>query len=307
MSQSIFIQNSAGIESSDDGVTNPNDVATGKVGLLGTGGEGFVGLDATEAPDKFQIVRGTAEAPARKSGIINFDDIERVSFEPYRAATQQVTTITPETGNEDTITLKITRIDQGFEKYPRATYEIEQEEGDTAAQIAQKFVDAINDARDKASSINSPELHVVTAEEDGGDLVLTAEEPSLHNTGTPEKKFYSFVTGLEGEGTDEWDVVATSSPDPGSGTYGLVYTYEGRAFGNFGFHYTEHYPQTPEHHADSGTNYDLLTLLVRNDSDDNINRSFRYHEYVIAVAEGQMDEETVIELFGGTFESPSPS
>lgn len=311
MSRSIFIQNTAGLAASDPALQNPDDVADGKVVLLGIDGGGAVGLGAAQnaAPKRFHVVRGTATGNARRSHIINKADIESVEFEAYRAPQAQVTTITPTAGSvaEGNAILKVTRLDQGFEQYPRANYEIDVESGDSATDIVTKLKNAITTAKSIASPVNGITKHIVTAS-GTSTLILTAITPELHTEGTPVQEHISFVTGLDGDAVGGWTIASTTAPDPGSGSYGQVYEYEGKSFGNFGFYYTETpYAQRPAHHADSGTTYDLVTLQVKNDADRAINRSFEIHEVTIAVAAGELDEQTVVELFGHEFEgSVSP-
>lgn len=295
MSRSIFIQNSTGLQASDGDVNDPNAVADGKVVLLGIDGGGQIGLGdgAAEAPDRFLIVRGTGDSHSRRSGIINKADIKRASFEPYAAATPQVTTITFSTAGADDagpLSLKLTRLDQGFEQYPRVNYEIQVEEGDTATQIADKFRAAI-----ASSKAIQPDRHFVTAT-GTATLILTADSIAINRQGTPVREFISFVSGLSG---DLGTIAATTSPFNGTGTFGQVRVYEGQSFGNMGYNITETpYAQRPEYHSASGTNYDLLTLEVKTNADLAINKSFEIHTHVIAVLAGQMSEETVLKLFG---------
>lgn len=310
MSRSIFIQNTAGLAASAPATNNPDDVADGKVVLLGIDGEGAVGLDdgAGVAPDRFMVVRGVSNGNARRSHIIKKADILDVTFEGYAAPTAQVTTITPTAGSTAAgrATLKITRIDQGFEQYPRATYEIEVASGDTPTQIVTKLKNAITAAKSVASPVNGITKHVVTAS-GTATLVLTAieiEDEGLQ--GTPRKEQVSFATGLDGEATGGWTIASTTAPTRGSGTYDQVNEYEQKSFGNFGFYYTEHYPQRPEGHALAGTEYDLVTLRVKNDADRAVNRSFEEHEVVIAVLAGELTPDTVLGLFGFSHSSPSP-
>lgn len=312
MSRSIFIQSGATLATDDASVNNPESVADGKVVLLGIDGEGQIGLGHQGlAPERFKIVRGVTGGLARRSGIIERDKVHNVTFKAYSAPVQQVTTITPVAGSvsEGTAGLKITRIDQGYEKFPRANYEIEVAAGDSTANIVTKFTSAINAAKAAKATINSPGQHVVTPS-GTTTLILTGDVPSLHSIGTAKTEFVSFSTALTGPGTDGWTVAATTAPEPGSGTYGQVFAYENQSFGNKGFYYTEHYPQRPESHAVAGTTYDLLVLQVRTNADMAVNKSFMYHDYVIAVRAGEMSEEAVLGLFGRTVaeaESPSPS
>lgn len=311
MSRSIFIQSSTGLEASDGDVNNPEAVADGKVVLLGIDGEGQVGLGGTDAPNRFQIVRGTPDAgePARRSGIIQKSKIRGATFEAYRAPVAQVTTVTPTAGSvaDGTAGLKITRLDQGYEQYPRTNYEIEVAAGDSATDICNKLRAAIDAAKASQSTINNTLRHIVVAS-GTATLILTAIEPPLHTGGTAKQEWISFSTQLYGEAVGGWTIASTASPDPGSGSYGQVYEFEDRSFGNMGFYYSEHYPQRPAHHATAGTNYDLLTLEVETNASPEINKSFEVHQHVIAVVAGQMDEATVLGLFGiEADESPSPS
>lgn len=309
MSRSIYIQSGATLAGDDATVHNPESVADGKVVLLGVDGEGQIGLGGNgPLPDRFQIVRGVTGDLARRSGIIEKSKIARVTFQAYAAPVQQVTTITPVAGSvsEGTAGVKITRIDQGYEKFPRATYEVEIAAGDNTTAVGDKVRAAIVAAKAAASNINSPRNHVVTGS-GTTTIILTGDAPTLHKTGTANVDFVSFATSLYGPGTESWTIAATTAPSPGTGTYNQVFTYENQSFGNMGFYYTEFYPQRPESHAVSGTNYDLLTLEVRTNASKKINKSFMLHEHVIAIRAGEMTEATVLALFGITAdESPSP-
>lgn len=305
MSNSIYIQNSAGLEGDNAAINNPEDVADGKVVLLGIAGEGQVGLGTSqEAPTRFQIVQGTPDADenAIRSGIINKDDIVDAEFENYRVATKQVTTITPVTGNSGRATLKITRIDQGFEQYPRSTYEIQVEAGDTASQIVTKFKNAIQEAKDKASTINSPNRHIIEAS-GTSTLILTAIDPGLHKTGTAKREWISFVTGLEGDGATDFSIASTTAPDPGSGEYEQIFEYENKAQGNFGFYNTETpYAQRPPQYASEAVDYDLLILSVKTNAEKSVNKSFALHQHVIALPKGEVTGSVALANFGFVYD-----
>lgn len=297
--RSIYIQNSAGIAASDGAANDPEDVADGKVVLLGIDGEGIVSLDSTDdhAPDRFQIVQGTPDGgePAPRSGIINYDDIKDVIFQAYSAPQPQVTTVTPTAGSAaaGSAGLRITRIDGGVEKFPRQNYEIEVDAADTVQDVCDKLRTAITEAKSKASTINQPLAHIINAS-GTTTLILTAITPELHKTGTYNADFISFETGLFGDAVDGWTIASTTAPQPGTGSYNQVAEYENRAQGNRGFKYTEYYPQRPEHYADEDTTYDLVTLLVKTNAEKSINKSFQYHEHVIAVAAGELTEANVL-------------
>lgn len=301
MSRSIYIQNTTGIAAAAPAVINPDAVADGKVVLLGIDGEGQISLDgADEAPDRFHIVRGTTGEPARRSSIINKEDIKRVTFEEFRAAQPQITTVTPTAGSvaSGTAGLKITRLDQGFEQYPRTNYEIQVADSDTATDICNKLRDAIDAAKANASTVNNTLRHVVEAS-GTATLVLTAIDPGLHSTGTAKREWISFSTQLYGEAVDGWTIASTQSPDPGSGTYEQVFVYENQSFGNYSFYYTETpYAGRPSQHAQAGIEYDLVTLEVKTNASPEINKSFELHQHTIAVHEGELDEDTVMAIFG---------
>jgi hypothetical protein len=309
MSRTIYIQNSAGIQASNAATVDPNDVATGKVGLLDVE-NGFVGLeDAGGAPSRFQIVQGVASGWPPISGILEKANIKDVRFRAYEAPANQVTTITPITATADgEVIVRLTRLEQGFEKYPRVAYTIQVEEGDTATEIGDKLRAAITAAKAAASNINNAHIHFVNAS-GTSTIILTAQDAkdiTYPNSGQRFEQI-SFHTSIETDLPDEWTVANTTAPSHGSGSYLQVRNYEQEAFGNKSFYYTEWRPQTPPQFASDSVTYDLIHILYTQDVDRAINKSFEIHEYVIALPTGEIDEQDVYDFFGIDRDAGSPS
>ena len=299
MSRSIYIQSEATM-AGNASVASPEAVAAGKLVILGADGEGQVGLNVldTALPERFMLVRGTTGEPARRSNLIYKKDIVGVTFQAYRAPVPQVTTITPTAGSvaSGPAGVKITRLDSGFEQYPRVSYEIDVAAGDTVTQAGDKIRAAITAAKAKAVGINNHVRHIVVAT-GTTTIILTAIVPDFHTIGTAQQEWISFSTQLYGAAAG-WTLASTTAPDPGSGSYAQVYEYENRSFGNLGFLYTETpYSQRPAYHATSGVNYDLVTLHVKTNASPEINKGFAVHEHVIAVLAGQLTEANVVGRF----------
>lgn len=81
-------------------------------------------------------------------------------------------------------------------------------------------------------------------------------------------------------------VTATQAPDGMSGADTAKMTeLERKNFGTFGFYETNYLPQTPDSRVESGVDYDLHWLSIKNDNDRNVLRENAVSRVCIAYAE----------------------
>lgn len=92
-------------------------------------------------------------------------------------------------------------------------------------------------------------------------------------------------------------VTSIATPKTGAGLNAQLLNLEKFSWGNRSYYYTNYFPQTPESNVASGANYDLLTLLVRNDNDDDVISQNKYREIHIAYEAGKINLATLKSFF----------
>lgn len=231
--------------------------------------------------DKIQLVfrDSNTDAEVFKSPVLEVDTLE-VSDLLYTPSQVQVTEVempAAPTGGE-TFTLKITNLESGAQPFEYRSYEIEAEDGDSAANVVTKFVAAINSRED---SINDFEGSSVTAAVNNGDstkLDLTAND----------------VGDVFDVATQNFDPVSVSTTNPtmGVGTYEQVLRAEENTRGTLGRYVQStnilgSLPEPPTY-ADPANNYDLLNITAENDYDQSMNKSVQRITYLVALEESSV-------------------
>lgn len=286
MSRQLFINNADAVPAADTTVVTPADVAEARFAIFDADDFGAGTQDPTSATSakRVQFVQGGAnENDAIISSIIDVDDVEEVVEVDYIAPVAQITTVTPQTGT-GFATIRVVRADGNPRPHERKTVEIELDDLATAADIAQAIADQLN--------AQFPDF--VTASESGGDLVLTGAIDYQDASG--QNGIVSFETSLDGEAAD-WTIAATQTPNAGSGAGWQLEELEEVAYGG---DYTNriYLPVTPPKYADPANNYKLITVKVRTNTTENIAKSNKYQELMIAVVTGGTDGIDLATFFG---------
>jgi len=190
---------------------------------------------------------------------INIEDVEDVTRTNYVAPVPQVTTVTAEEA-EGFATVKVIEASAGFKPHRRVTATIKAT-GLTAAQIATAL----------AEQLNAQSPRFFTATTSTADLIITGDAG------------VSFETALDDEAQD-WTVVATTTPNFGTGTYDHVKILEETAWGQQGNFLNRTYlPVSPPSYAVPGGAYDLITVRVRTNTTPNISIGNQFQEITFAV------------------------
>lgn len=273
MSRQLFINNADAVPGADTTAVNPADIAEARFAIFDA--DNFAGgtLDPTAATSakRVQFVQGgQGDNDAIISSIIDVDDVKDVVEVDYIAPVAQVTTVTPEVGT-GFATIRVVRADGNPRPHERKTAEVKIDDL-TATEIAQAFADQLNE--------QFPDF--VTASVSGSDLVLTGAIDYQDASG--QNGIVSFETSTDGE-AEGWTVAATTTPNAGSGAGWQVEELEEIAYGG---DYTNriYLPVKPPKYADPASNYKLITVRVRTNTTENIAKSNKYQELMIAVVTG---------------------
>lgn len=301
MINEVFVQNT-GTAFEDDGTTDLTGIPDLSVQLVNLGRDVDGGyaygetIDTSaevvagrtiEDYDTVQLVfrDGDTEAEVFKSAPLDVATLE-VSDVAYAAPAEQVTEVEIPSGptGGDFWTIKITNLESGAQPFDYRSYEVEVEDGEAAADIVQKFVDAINNRED---SINDFEGSSVTAAVNSGDstiLDLTAND----------------VGDIFDVATQEFDAVSidtTTNPTIGQGTYEQVLDYEERTRGTLGRYVQPNNIlgalEQPTLYADTSGEYDLLNISAENDYDKGMNKSIQRLVYMVALESAVVGNATV--------------
>ena len=261
MSRQLFINNATAVPAAAAGVNGPDEVAEARVAAFNPDdyASGTLDLTAPYEGDQIEFVQGakTDEDPIR-TALINMEDVVAVDETPYTAPVSQVTTVTPVTGT-GTATVRVVQVNTGFKPHKRVTIDVILD-GKTAEEIVDDFVEQFNK--------NYPQF--VTASNASNELVLTGD------TGV------SFETSTDQEAAG-WDVVATTTPNFGSGTYEHIKNLEEFAFGG-NYPNRIYLPVEPPRYAERNATYDLFTIKVKTNTTRNIGgNAQKYQEIRIAV------------------------
>lgn len=262
MSRQLLINNATAVPAANGAVNAPDEVAEGRVAAFNPDDYAGGTLDFTNpyGGEYIEFVQGTkaGELPLRTS-LIKVSDIEAVHHKPYVAPVAQVTTVVPATGTGNA-TLRVVRVDQGFEPHPRTTISVVIT-GKTKEQITDAFVAEFNKSKPK----------FVTATKTGTDLTLTGDIG------------VSFSTSSE-ELAAAWTITATAAPNLGTGTPAQLKILEEYSQAQ-SLNYTQriNLPVTPTSYIESAGTYDLFTILVRTNTTANIASQNKYQEITIAV------------------------
>lgn len=262
MSRQLLINNATAVPAADATDNEPNDIAEGRVAAFNPDdyAGGTLDFNNPYAGEYIEFVQGTkaGELPLRTS-LIKVSDIEAVHHKAYVAPVAQVTTVVPVVGT-GTATLRVVRVDQGFEPHPRTTISVIIT-GKTKAQITDAFVAEFNKSKPK----------FITASNSGNDLVLTGDIG------------VSFATSSE-DLAAAWAITATNAPNFGTGTPAHLKILEEYSQAQ-SLNYTQriNLPVTPDSYVLSGGTYDLFTILVRTNTTANIAKANEFQEITIAV------------------------
>lgn len=267
----VFVMNAGSIQ--DQAFADPSAVTPGVIAAFDGYGNVLNLDDASDEgaesalPEEIQFVLGHATFP-RLSKMMDVDGIKRVVKKDYSAPVKQVTTISGvPTGTAGTA---LVRVEDLSEKpnFEVVTYEVPV----TAAQTAAQIVDSL------VAAINGHPRSVVVASRSTNNLVLTAKEFGV-SFNTSVDNLFEAVT-----------VAGTTAPERGVGTYEHVRDLEIAAKGTYGEYYdrdgflggTEF--TDLEIFASATETYDLYVVQHQNNQDDAINKSFKYHQLILAVS-----------------------
>lgn len=271
----VFVMNGGSFQ--DQAFTDPAAVTAGTIAAFGVdgtllqiadGADGDTLQDLLAAQDAF-IVLGNDDLILRTTEITKAN-LHSVLKREFVAPTPQVTTISDiPTGTEGYASIKVVDLTEGYEQFPRKTYEIHIGAADTAAQIVTKFVNRINSGTGAKQA--------VTASASGNNLVLTAKEVGTNFTVATDLLFSSVT------------ITGTTAPDTGSGTYEQIRDIE---IANRGFMYGDYYvndgilgsPEALPVFAQAGKEYDVYVIRIKNNIDESVDAANRFHEIVLAVA-----------------------
>lgn len=129
---------------------------------------------------------------------------------------------------------------------------------------------------------------------DAAGLRLAGALPALQNeegiAKYAEDQVTSFRTALS-EDFGATPVVASQSPEFGSGSYLQLKKIEEETQASEGYFYrmTPFKAEKPEFFADSSLTYDVVTILYRTNTTENIAKSNKYLEIVLAFKAGELD------------------
>lgn len=107
----------------------------------------------------------------------------------------------------------------------------------------------------------------------------------------------SFKTSLDGSIEND-NVTSIATPQTGSGLTAQMKNLEEFSFGDRSFYYTNYFPQKPESNVAAGTDYDLLTLIYKNNNDDAVVSQHNFREIHIAYPQGNVTLATLKTFFG---------
>ena len=294
----FLFTNDGAIEAANADINSTNDLPHGKVGIFDVRdyASGNINLEgaADSLPDQFQIGIGADnDDNIRYTNVLDKNRIKRVTVKPYQAPVKQVSHITPATGHEGRPLIKFTRVDGGFEPFPRNSYDVKQEEGDDAEAIVDKFVTAINDS--PKTTINDQEKRFVEASKSGTGESAVLVVTSLHDN-------LSFHTSFDSEASQDYEVSIEVTPLRGSGTPEQLKELEEMSWGNLSYYQRVVLPQTPFSFVKSGETYDIVAIEYENNYDTSINKSFSHQEITFAFEEGQLADDG--QVFAGIFGAP---
>lgn len=128
------------------------------------------------------------------------------------------------------------------------------------------------------------------ATDDDVGVKITAE-PS--EDGNPA---VSFETSLEGSVEDD-PVSSLQTPQTASGSTAQIKNLEEFSWGSRGYYYTNYFPDEPESHVADGTDYDLLTIIYKNNNDDDVVAQNKFREIHIAYPQGNITLSTLQSFF----------
>jgi len=174
MLNQVLVQNSGDVGGSggNGAFNSPDDVPEGVIAFFPANGGSSIDIsDGTnnkiEGQGDIIAALGTSEEPII-SNILHSGHLD-VYSKAYSAPSKQKVTLAPETQSEDKVGLgfKITNLEQGYEPFPRNTFDVRVKSTDTAVDIVNKLIDAVLDF--PASMVNGEGGPTVYA---GSDLVL---------------------------------------------------------------------------------------------------------------------------------------
>lgn len=226
----------------------------------------IVGPNASEGTGKIEdanydnsfiyIASGTPDGYVI-SDEIPLSDVDKFHGEEYKADTAQVTHIgnvgsgskslelpgTIADSDEALISIQFKTVDN-----PTYTFDINVESGDSASDIADKFVTVINDGQGR-------QVSTVTAAkvQNSGNygIQLTGDDPD-----------YPFEVSIDGI-IKSAPITYTTNASQGSGDTDHIQRLEKRSQENNGFHNTaDPYFRRPDSLVDTGENYDLYTIIA---------------------------------------------
>jgi hypothetical protein len=216
------------------------------------------------------------ESP-RRSSYFKVKDIVGVKVTVYSAGVKQKTVIEganlPITGK---YTIKIVRIDQGYEKFPTQSYEI------TAGGTPAANVTAI------IAAVAANPSSIVTVTNVADDAVLEAKELN-----------YSFRTMVYSGATAIASAFVTGSavqPTPAVGTPAHILALEESASGLFGGIYQTGIVKKPTVAAVGSQTFDLVQFTIKHENvSENMLKPLQHSVITLALQAGLLDTATVTE------------
>lgn len=144
MNRLVLFNNNNTVDAGSAGVTDPTEVPDQQIAIFDADNleGGTLDLTGANAAERMLIVQGDDKNPFVTQEIKK-DDIVRVLTKDYQAYVQQVTHVGFSgsgsfgiSANEGDVYVKLTRLDKGFEQFPRATAHHDVLSGDTQYDIA---------------------------------------------------------------------------------------------------------------------------------------------------------------------------
>jgi len=166
MNRLLFFNNTETVDSGSAGVTDPSQVVDQQIAIFNADdlSAGTLDLTGANATQKMIFVQGDDKFPF-VSQVIDKSAIKRAITKAYQADVNQVTHIgfsgsgslgiTATTGDAYA---KVTRLDKGFEKFPRATANVTVLSGDTQYDIANKLAIDFNAKSDAKKFVDADVL-----------------------------------------------------------------------------------------------------------------------------------------------------
>jgi len=159
MNKLTLFNNTSNVESGTAGVQDPTEVPDQEIAIFNADdlGSGTLDLTGANASDRMIVVQGDDENPF-VTQVISKDDIKRVITKDYQAYVNQVSHVgfSGSGSNDISVTegdafIKLTRLDKGFEQFPRATADVNVLASDDSYDVAHKLAEDFN-AKDGAKS-----------------------------------------------------------------------------------------------------------------------------------------------------------